>query len=83
MPTQADLEEVKAEAKQAHAVIGWVTAVAALGMLFTSVGQEISGLPSWAQALLPAFVGKVFMHVGAVVAAFVAGQYIPSPRERV
>jgi hypothetical protein len=83
MPTQAELDQVKAEAQaQTHAVIGWAAVIAAVGMLLGSIGQEVAALPSWAQAVLPAFVGKILIHVGAVVGAFVAGQYMPSPRER-
>lgn len=83
MPTQAEFEQVKAEARQqTHSMIGWMAVVAAGGMLLGSLGQEVAALPDWAQARLPSFVGKIFIHIGAVIGAFVAGQYLPSPRER-
>lgn len=63
---------------QARTLGGSMAIIAAFGMTFGLLGGEIGGLTSWAQASAPAFVGKVLVHIGAVVAAYVAGQMLPS-----
>lgn len=63
---------------QTRTLGGSVALIAAVGMTLGSVGGEMAGVVSWAAILAPAFVGKLFVHIGAAVAAYVAGQLIPS-----
>lgn len=57
---------------------GYTVFIAALGLMAGLLSPEISGLPSWSAALAPAFVGKVLMHFGVVVTAFIGGKLIPT-----
>jgi hypothetical protein len=79
---KAEVTEAKAETEKAHVMIGAMTAIMAVGALLGLIGQEIAALPDWAQAKVPGFVGKVLAHIATVIAAFVSGQYLKSPRER-
>lgn len=62
--------------KQAH--MGWMVGIGALGMMFGMIGQEVAALPSWGDAATPSFVGDMFLHASAVIAAFVGGRLIPT-----
>lgn len=57
---------------------GWIIFIAALGTILGMLGAEIGQLTAWDGAMTPAFVGKSFVHVGAVIAAFTGGKLIPS-----
>lgn len=61
--------------------IGWLTLIAALGMLFTLEAVEISNLSSWNTALTPPFVGKFLAHLGTVIGAFIGGKLLPLDKE--
>lgn len=62
--------------KRQHA--GLVVFIAALGMAFGLIGNEIAALQSLHDALAPAFIGKSMVHVGVVIGAFVAGRLAPN-----
>lgn len=57
---------------------GYVVLIAALGVMATLLGNEISAFHAWGEALAPAFIGKALIHVGTVVGAFVGGKLIPT-----
>lgn len=57
---------------------GIAVLLAAVGMLAGLLGMEIKDLESWVFLTTPAFVGKLFIHVAAVIAAFVGGQVLPT-----
>ncbi len=57
---------------------GWTVFLAALGMMAALLAPEVSALSTWGSVLQPAFVGKVLVHFGAVIAAFVGGKIIPT-----
>lgn len=63
---------------QTRTLGGSIALLAAAGMLVTSIGNEIAALDDWAMVLLPSFVGQMALHVGTVIATYVAGQLIPS-----
>jgi len=44
----------------------------------TLLRGELMDLPNWAAAREPAFIASLFGHLGTVIAAFVAGQLVPS-----
>lgn len=58
---------------------GWIVFVAALGMMLGLLSPEIAALPNWGATAEPLFVAKVLGHLGAVIAAFVAGRLMPNP----
>lgn len=58
--------------------IGSLALIAAVGMTFTSIGADLGGMQSWAQATAPPFVGSAMVHIGAAVAAYIAGQNLKS-----
>lgn len=57
---------------------GWVVLLAAGGMMAGLLGAEVSGFSTWAEATSPAFIGQALVHFGAVAAAFVSGQLVPT-----
>jgi hypothetical protein len=59
---------------------GWIALVAAVGMTLGNIGGEMTGAGTWADLMTPAFVGKSLVHFAAAVAAYVAGQLIPTAR---
>ena len=62
--------------------VGWMIGVAAAGMMFGLIGNEVAELMSWGEAFNPGFVGKTFLHASTVIAAFVGGRLIPTGGER-
>lgn len=61
---------------------GYLIFLAAVGMLATLIGVEISDLGTWGDVVTPKFVGAFVGHVGAVVGAFVGGRLIPTRGEQ-
>jgi hypothetical protein len=57
---------------------GWFSVLAAVGMTMALIGAEVANLSSWDPVTTPAFVGKAFVHLAAVIAAFVGGQLVPT-----
>ena len=68
---------------QGRTLGGSIALLAAAGMTLGSIGGEVSNMTSWAQAVTPAFVGSMFIHIAAAVSAYVAGQLIPSSQRLV
>lgn len=56
--------------------LGWFVFTAAIGMALGLLGSEIAALPTFAAVASPAFVGKAFVHLSTVIAAFVGGKII-------
>lgn len=56
---------------------GWFVFLAAVGMMAGLIGAEVVEFEDWTQATEPRFVGTAFVHLGTVVAAFVAGRLVP------
>ena len=59
---------------------GWIVFIAAMGMMLTLNSVEIANLSTWHEVASPTFVGKMFAHVGTVIAAFIGGKLIPTNR---
>lgn len=57
---------------------GWIIFLAALGMLAGLIGSELAAMPAW-EPVTPGLVGKMLIHVGTVIAAFVGGKLMPGP----
>ena len=57
---------------------GYFIFIAALGLMLTMMAADVKGLEGWQNAFMPDFVGQMFAHLGAVIAAFVGGKLIPS-----
>jgi hypothetical protein len=60
---------------------GWVVFAAALGMMAGLMSVDVSNLHDWNEARSPSFVGTCLGHFGVVVAAFVGGKLLPTPKE--
>lgn len=60
---------------------GWIIFIAALGTMFGLVGIDMSKLTNWSDAATPFFVGTTFVHLGAVIGAFVGGKMIQPTRD--
>lgn len=60
---------------------GWVTFVAAIGMMFGLLAVDITALSSWEQALRPVFIGTFLGHIAVVITAFIGGKLIPADRD--
>ena len=63
---------------QTRTIGGSLALVAAVGMTLGAIGGEMAGVVTWADIFAPGFVGKTLVHIGAAVAAYVAGQLIPT-----
>lgn len=64
--------------------MGWIIAIAAMGMMCTLLAGDIGSLTKWSDATYPAFMAGVLTHIGTVVGAFIGGNLIPnmfSPKE--
>ena len=57
---------------------GWTLFIAALGLMFTLMSNEIADLMTWGDAAAPGFVAKLIGHAGTVIGAFIAGRLIPT-----
>lgn len=51
--------------------------VAALGMLLSLLAVEVQQIKTWTEVFSPVFVGTTMGHIGAVIAAYVAGRLNP------
>lgn len=60
---------------------GWVVFLAAVGMMLSMLSVDIMTLMSWDEVLTPIFIGTIFGHLAAVIAAFVGGKLIPPIRD--
>ncbi len=60
---------------------GWITFIAALGMMCGLLAADVAKLNSWGQAVSPSFVSVVMAHFGAVVVAFIGGKMVPAARD--
>ena len=60
---------------------GWVTFIAALGMMCGLLSADVATLKSWHDAFTPAFVALFMSHFAAVVMAFMGGKMIPESRD--
>lgn len=58
--------------------IGWTLLGVAMASALGLLGTEIAALSSWSEATTPAFVGKSFVHLGTVMAAFWGGKQMPT-----
>lgn len=59
---------------------GWVTFIAALGMMCMLSYADVARLASWGQAFAPAFVASQMSHFAVVALAFFGGKNIPTER---
>lgn len=60
---------------------GWTLLIAAIGMMLGMVAVDITTLMNWSEVFKPVFVGTMFGHLAAVIAAFVGGKLIPPNRD--
>lgn len=60
---------------------GWVTFIAALGMMCGLLSNDVSHLKTWGDSLAPSFVALVMAHFGVVTVAFLGGLQIQPGRE--
>ena len=60
--------------------MGWMVGLGALGMMFGLIGNEVGELSAWSEVLAPGFIGKMLLHASVVIAAFVGGKLIPTPK---
>ena len=58
--------------------MGYLIAVAALGMMLGLIGNEVAELMSWSEVFAPGFIGKMFLHASVVIGAFGGGKFIPT-----
>lgn len=59
---------------------GYTVFIAALGMMCGLLAADIQNLEQWAYMTTPKFVGSVFTHLAAVIAAFIGGRIVPEYR---
>jgi hypothetical protein len=57
---------------------GWWLFVGAVGLMLSMMAADVKSLESWQKAFEPDFVGQMFAHIGAVIAAFMGGKLIPT-----
>lgn len=57
---------------------GWLIFLAALGVMLGLLSSDLAKLQEWEMAYHPQFVASVFVHMSAVIAAFVGGKLIPT-----
>lgn len=63
---------------RARTLTGRMAITGALAMLAAALGQEIKDLMTFGQMATPSFLGSTLMHIGAVGAAYLAGQAFPT-----
>lgn len=63
---------------QNKTTVGWVSLIAALGVMATLMASEIRGLMTWSQMAEPGFVAALLIHFGTVVGAFIGGKNMPN-----
>lgn len=51
-----------------HEHLGWMVGVAAMGMMFGLMGNEVSELATWGEVFTPGFVGRMCLHASVVIA---------------
>lgn len=57
---------------------GYLIFLAALGVMLGLISGNIAELQSWHEVFQPQFVASVFVHLSAVIAAFVGGKLVPN-----
>lgn len=60
---------------------GWLTFIAALGMMCSLMAADVAHLKTWNESLAPGFVAVIMIHFGAVVVAFIGGINIQPSRD--
>lgn len=60
---------------------GWITFIAALGMMCGLLSNDVAKLTTWGQATSPSFVAILMAHFGVVIMAFIGGKLIPASIE--
>jgi hypothetical protein len=50
-------------------------------MLLGTLAVDITALMNWSEVFKPLFIGTMFGHIAAVIAAFVGGKLIPPDRD--
>jgi hypothetical protein len=58
--------------------MGWLTALAGMGMMLGLLAGDVSNLKNWSDAFYPAFFSGVMTHIAAVITAFVGGNLVPN-----
>ena len=59
---------------------GWLTFLAALGVMSGLMVEDIKALKDWSEMFTPAFFGSFLGHFGSVILAFLGGKVMPTNR---